>query len=179
MLLMATTPPALDDEFLRAATGFQLQLAGFQLQTAELQLQNAELQLQLAGFQLQTAELQLQRRPVRVDKWPSGGTWGSKQEHNTPLTGRSPAAAAEPATSRHLHPGYQQLDSAAIHEKKAHECAKCAHNGTAWRHATHSPKSRTRKRTELWSLLLLHAATMMTSRSARLSKESCTSPCTK
>jgi len=172
MLLMATTPPALADDFLRAATGFQLQ-------TAELQLQTAELQLQTAELQLQTAELQRQRRPVRVNKWPSGGTWGGKQEHITPLTGRSPAAAAEPATSRHLHPGYQQLDSAAIHEKKTRECAKCAHNGTAWRHATHSPKSRTRKRTELWSLLLLHAATMMTSRSARLSKESCTSPCTK
>ena len=60
MLLMPTTPPALAVEFVRAASGFQLQLAGFHLQTAELQLE--------------TAELQRQRRPVRVDKWPSGGT---------------------------------------------------------------------------------------------------------
>ncbi len=51
-------------------------------------------------------------------------TWGGKQEHNTPLSDLSPAAAAEPATSRHLHPGHLQLDSAEIYEKKAHEHAK-------------------------------------------------------
>jgi hypothetical protein len=51
-------------------------------------------------------------------------TCGGKQEHNTPLSDLSPAAAAEPATSRHLHPGHLQLDSAEIYEKKAHEHAK-------------------------------------------------------
>ena len=84
MLLMATMSPALAVEFLRAAS--------------ELQLQTAELQLQPVGFQLQTAELQRQRRPVRVNEWPSGGTWSGKQKKNTPLSDRSLAAAADSVT---------------------------------------------------------------------------------
>jgi hypothetical protein len=91
MLLMATMSPALAVEFLRAAS---------------------ELQLQPVGFQHQTAELQRQRRPVRVNKWPSGGTWGGKQKKKTPLSDRSLAAAADSVTSRHLHPEHPQLDSA-------------------------------------------------------------------
>ena len=68
MLLMAMTPPALAVEFLRAASGFQLQPAELQLQPVDFQLQTVDFRLQLVGFQLQIAGLQRQRRPVRLDK---------------------------------------------------------------------------------------------------------------